>query len=285
MLACFRLLERCVQRGGAAELVHEHCTVLRWLRTCCAWLQHVAAPPASLPVQLYGISIRLARDLYVQLDSFLTRHPPEVVFKVRSAGLWLPPVSTSSCMLSAATVLTMRMQQARLQNPNCQSPPHPQYMQALGVLAKLVGNVADCGNTIERWGGLSGRWRRTCRCLAPACTKAVTPAGLCSHVLPSAGWRASQAAQPCMPCCFGNPCSFRHVKFDNPKLKAAVWDVQGASQVHAGAAPGNWRCSCGSRRRALLQGCTYDAACPPPLLFFDRCCSWQAGDAAGTHSA
>lgn len=80
----------------------------------------------SLDSQLYGIPLRLARDLYETLDAFLARHPPEVVFG------------------------------------------------ALAVLARLVCNVADCGNSLER---------------------------------------------------------FRSVKVDNPKFRAAVWDVPGASQI------------------------------------------------------
>ncbi|KAL4855989.1 Importin beta-like SAD2 [Chlorella vulgaris] len=56
-----------------------------------------------LDAQLYSISLTLARDIYETLDSFLTRHPPEVVFK------------------------------------------------ALSTLARLVGNVADCSNEVERY--------------------------------------------------------------------------------------------------------------------------------------
>ncbi len=42
----------------------------------------LALLPPALP-QLYGISLRLARDIYQTLDRFLTQHAPEVVFKVR----------------------------------------------------------------------------------------------------------------------------------------------------------------------------------------------------------
>lgn len=33
-------------------------------------------------LQLYGIPLRLARDIYAILDAFLTWHPPEAVFRV-----------------------------------------------------------------------------------------------------------------------------------------------------------------------------------------------------------
>ncbi|KAL4433926.1 hypothetical protein ABPG75_000367 [Micractinium tetrahymenae] len=68
-----------------------------------------AAPPYfkfqewALDSQLYGIPLRLARDIYETLDAFLTCHPPEVVYK------------------------------------------------ALAVLARLISNVADCGNSVEKF--------------------------------------------------------------------------------------------------------------------------------------
>ncbi|PSC73205.1 pleckstrin homology domain-containing family A member 8-like [Micractinium conductrix] len=80
----------------------------------------------SLDSRLYGVSLRLARDVYETLDAFLTRHPPEVVYA------------------------------------------------ALATLAKVACNVADCGNSVEK---------------------------------------------------------YRAVKVENPKFRAAVWDVPGAAQI------------------------------------------------------
>ena len=59
------------------------------------WPAHLLYPvlPCARPallalscLQLYGISLRLARDIYETLDAFLTRHPPEVTFRVRTGG-------------------------------------------------------------------------------------------------------------------------------------------------------------------------------------------------------
>ncbi|PRW57772.1 UBA UBX kDa [Chlorella sorokiniana] len=97
------------------------------------------APPCfkfrewALDSQLYGISLRLARDVYQTLDAFLTRHAPEVVFK------------------------------------------------ALAVLAKLVGNVADCGNTIERF--------RSVKTDNPKFQAAVWDVAGASQILFLVGWR------------------------------------------------------------------------------------------------
>lgn len=41
------------------------------------------------PWQLYGISLRLARDIYQMLDAFLTRHAPDVVFRVGGSFIFL----------------------------------------------------------------------------------------------------------------------------------------------------------------------------------------------------
>ena len=59
------------------------CCPLLWPRLlppcCCA--RH-ARPTSPSLLQLYGVSLRLARDVYETLDAFLTRHPPEVVYAV-----------------------------------------------------------------------------------------------------------------------------------------------------------------------------------------------------------
>lgn len=67
-------------------------------------------PPAAfgysewaLDADLYGISLRAARDVYLALDALLRQHPP---------GVALPAIST---------------------------------------IAKVLGNVADCGNSVERY--------------------------------------------------------------------------------------------------------------------------------------
>ena len=64
--------------------------------TAAAALPVITSRPSCLPParpQLYAISLRLARDIYETLGSFLTRHPPEVTYKAGAGSAAARPCS------------------------------------------------------------------------------------------------------------------------------------------------------------------------------------------------